>query len=178
MQEEATSPGREGREGAYEKYGRALVRKAARIVRSREDAEDIVQGLFVDMLTLETPTLDLPYLYRAVTHRCLSYVRDEKNRARLLARNDVVLTGAPRTRADDKVIDMDVLVKLVGRLDDESSAILVHRFFDDMTQEEIAELLSRSRKTIGKKLDDITALWIEQLAAFKAHAERRRRSGR
>jgi RNA polymerase sigma-70 factor (ECF subfamily) len=142
---------------AYQRYGRALVRKAERILRSREDAQDMVQGLFVDMLEHPSPTLDLPYLYRATTHRCLSYVRDEKNRARLLERETVTLSGAPRTRCDDRALDMDLLVKLTRTLDDQTLEILFYRYFDDMTQEEIAEQLSLSRKTIGKKLDDITA---------------------
>lgn len=142
---------------AYQRYGRALVRKAERILRSREDAQDMVQGLFVDMLESPAPTLDLPYLYRATTHRCLSYVRDEKNRARLLERETVTLAGAPRTRCDDRVLDMDLLVKLTKTLDDQTLEILFYRYFDDMTQEEIATQLSLSRKTVGKKLDDITA---------------------
>ncbi len=116
----------------------------------------MVQGLFVDMLQNPAPTLDLPYLYRATTHRCLSYVRDEKNRARLLERETGTLIGAPRTRCDDRVLDMDLLVKLTKTLDDQTLEILFYRYFDDMTQEEIAEQLSTSRKTIGKKLDDIT----------------------
>ena len=141
---------------AYQRYGRALVRKAERILRSREDAQDMVQGLFVDMLVHPAPTLDLPYLYRATTHRCLSYVRDQKNRARLLERETATLAGAPRTRCDDRVLDMDLLVKLTDTLDEQTLEILFYRYFDDMTQEEIAEQLSLSRKTIGKKLEDIT----------------------
>jgi RNA polymerase sigma factor (sigma-70 family) len=35
--------------------------------------------------------------------------------------------------------------------------VLVARFVDDMTQEEIAEHLGLSRKTIGKRLDRIRA---------------------
>ena len=37
---------------------------------------------------------DLPYLYRAVTNRCLTFLRDESNRARLLERNDASLRPA------------------------------------------------------------------------------------
>ena len=33
--------------------------------------------------------------------------------------------------------------------------MLAYRYLDDMTQEEIAELLGLSRKTIGKRLDRI-----------------------
>jgi RNA polymerase sigma-70 factor (ECF subfamily) len=139
---------------AYERYGRALIRKAERILRNQEDARDVVHALFVDMLQKNEPEPDLPYLYRAVTHRCLTLLRDEKNRARLLAQNDVVL-APERTRCDERVVDMDLLTKLMGKLDRETEEILVYRFFDDMTQDEIAEMVGLSRKTIGKRLDQI-----------------------
>jgi RNA polymerase sigma factor (sigma-70 family) len=144
---------------AYERYGRALIRKAERILRSGEDARDVVHTLFVDMLEEEEAVADLPYLYRAVTHRCLSFLRDEKNRARLLAQHDDVLRGPSpqqRGRLDERVIDMDMLVKLVAELDEESAQMLVYRYLDEMTQEEIASMLGLSRKTIGKRLDAIT----------------------
>jgi RNA polymerase sigma factor (sigma-70 family) len=140
---------------AYERYGRALIRKAERILGSRADAEDIVQGFFVDMLEKPDNTMDLPYLYRAITHRCLSHVRDEKNRERLLARNTDVVVGGARTRCDERAIDMDLLLKLSRELPDDTLTIMTFRFFDDMTQEEIATLLDISRKTVGHRLDDV-----------------------
>lgn len=141
---------------AYERYGRALVRKAERILRNRDDARDVVHSLFADMLEADDKSMELPYLYRAVTHRCLSYLRDETNRARLLAEHDDALRGPVRTRIDDRTVDMDLLVKLVGVLDDESAQVLTYRYLDEMTQEEIASMLGLSRKTIGKRLDAIS----------------------
>jgi len=140
---------------AYERYGRALLRKAERIVGNREDARDILQALFVDLYQRSNAPMDLPYLYRAVTNRCLTFVRDETNRARLLERHDDALGPSPRTACDDQVIGHDLLLKLVRELDAEESEVLAYRFLDDMTQEEIASLLGLSRKTIGKRLDRI-----------------------
>jgi RNA polymerase sigma factor (sigma-70 family) len=140
---------------AYERYGRALLRKAERIVGNREDARDIVQALFVDLHQKSDAPMDLPYLYRAVTNRCLTFLRDESNRARLLERHDGTLAPSGRTACDDRVIGHDLLVKLVRELDAGESEILAYRYLDDMTQEEIATLLGLSRKTIGKRLDRI-----------------------
>lgn len=138
----------------YARYGRALLRKAERILGSRADAQDVVHALFVDLLQ-RNEDVDLPYLYRAVTNRCLTFLRDEKNRARLLSANDDALRGPVRTRCDDRILDLDLLAKLVSSLDESTVEILVYRFFDDMTQEEIAEVVGISRKTVGKKLDDV-----------------------
>ncbi len=140
---------------AYERYGRALLRKAERIVGNREDARDILQALFVDLYQRSDAPMDLPYLYRAVTNRCLTFLRDENNRGRLLERHDAALTPARRTACDDQVIGHDLLLKLVRELDPAESEVLAYRFVDDMTQDEIATLLGLSRKTVGKRLDRI-----------------------
>jgi RNA polymerase sigma-70 factor (ECF subfamily) len=136
----------------YRKYGPALVRKAERILLNPDDAGDIVQGLFVDLIKRGKSEVELPYLYRAVTNRCLNLIRDRQNRRRLLEKQEPALRGAARTRCDEQVIGLDLIAKLAGRLDKRSLEILVCRYVDDMTQEETAELLGTSRKTVGKKL--------------------------
>ena len=140
---------------AYERYGRALLRKAERIVGNREDARDILQALFVDLYQRSDAPMDLPYLYRAITNRCLTFLRDESNRGRLLEHHDQALVPSRRTACDDVVIGHDLLLKLVRELDAGESEVLAYRFVDDMTQDEIATLLGLSRKTIGKRLDRI-----------------------
>jgi RNA polymerase sigma-70 factor (ECF subfamily) len=150
---------------AYERYGRALLRKAERIVGNREDARDILQGLFVDLYQRSDAPMDLPYLYRAITNRCLTFLRDESNRGRLLERHDEALVPARRTACDDQVIGHDLLLKLVRVLDAGESEVLAYRFIDDMTQDEIATLLGLSRKTIGKRLDRIREAVRRMMAA-------------
>jgi RNA polymerase sigma-70 factor (ECF subfamily) len=139
---------------AYQRHGRALIRKAVRLLGNAEDARDVVHGLFVD-LHQRGASPDLAYLYVAVTNRCLTLLRDESNRARLLERHDVSLVPPARTRCDDEVIGLDLLTKLVGQLDESETQVLTYRYLDDMTQEEIASLLGLSRKTVGKRLDRI-----------------------
>ena len=117
------------------------------------DANDVVQGLFVDLLQRGDIPLDLPYLYRAVTNRCLTLLRDESNRVRLLERG--ALARSARPWGDERAVDRDLLVKLVRELDAEHAEVLAYRYLDDMTQDEIATLLGLSRKTIGHRLDRI-----------------------
>jgi len=138
---------------AYARYGPALRRKATRILKSQADAQDLVQAFFLDLLQRGDTEHDLAWLYRAITNRCLSFLRDEKNRARLLAQNDEALQSTPRTRCDERAITMDLLLKLTDALDEPVLEVLVCRFFDDMTQEEIATTLGVSRKTVQNRLD-------------------------
>jgi RNA polymerase sigma factor (sigma-70 family) len=147
-------------QAAYRTYGPALIRKAERILRNREDAIDVVHALFCDLLAKPPIAMDLPYLYRAVTNRCLNQVRDRGNRERLLAREPPAPMA--RVRCDDQVIGLQLLARLGDRLDEAHMEVLVCRFVDDMTQDEIAEHLGTSRKTIGKRLarirDEVLAL--------------------
>jgi RNA polymerase sigma-70 factor (ECF subfamily) len=139
----------------YRQYGSALQRKAERILGNRADAQDLVQGLFVDLLSRGQTDVDLPYLYRAITNRCLNWIRDRKNQERLLGEQEPSLRGPVRVRCDDEVIGVDLLLKLSQRLDERESEVLVNRYFDDLTQDEIATLCDTSRKTVGKRLDRI-----------------------
>ena len=140
---------------AYRAYGPALVRKAQRILRNREDAVDVVHPLFAALIPKWNRDMDLPYLYRAVTNRCLNALRDRGTRERLLAREEVVAAPVGRVRLDDEVVGLGLIAKLVERLDPGHMEVLVARFVDDMTQDEIAAHLGLSRKTIGKRLDRI-----------------------
>jgi RNA polymerase sigma-70 factor, ECF subfamily len=140
---------------AYRAYGPALVRKAERILRNREDATDVVHALFVDLIPKWNRDVDLPYLYRAITNRCLNVVRDRGTRARLLEREQVAAAPIARVRLEDQVVGIGLIAALTDRLDEGHLQVLVCRFVDDMTQEEIAEHLKLSRKTIGKRLERI-----------------------
>src|SRR5215831_17761122 len=137
---------------AYDRYAPALLRKAQRLLGSAVDAEDVVHGLFVDLLQKGGETPDLPYLYRAVTNRCLTLLRDRETRARLLAQHEPALRGPIRTRVDELAVGLDLLARLVERLDAAHFETIVYRFFDDMSLEEIAEVMHVSRKTVGNRL--------------------------
>ena len=142
-------------QAAYRAYGPALVRKAERFLRDREDAVDVVHALFVDLIPRWSRDVDLPYLYRAVTNRCLNLVRDRDTRAKLLAREGAVAAPMARVRLDDELIGLGLIAKLADRLDRGHLEVLVCRFVDDMTHDEIAAHLGLSRKTIGKRLERI-----------------------
>ncbi|MEQ1504905.1 MAG: sigma-70 family RNA polymerase sigma factor [Myxococcota bacterium] len=141
----------------YHRYGPALRRKCERMLGSREDAEDIVQNLFVDLLHAGRTDVALPYLFRAATNRCLNRLRDRTRRAALLARHGEAALGGVVPPIDGRVIDLDLLVRLVDRLDDLSAEILVLRYLDRLEQQEIADLVGRSRRTVFTRLTEIRA---------------------
>ena len=140
---------------SYRRYGPALLRKAERMLQSRDEAQDLVQGLFLDLLARGALPQDLPYLYRALTNRCLNHLRDRKNQGRLLALHEGELRGEARTRIEERVVDRQVLAQLARQLDQQTWEVLVYYAVDDMTQDEIAELMGISRKTVVRKLQRV-----------------------
>jgi RNA polymerase sigma-70 factor, ECF subfamily len=136
----------------YRRYGPALLRKAERMLQDRAEAQDLVQGLFLDLIQRPGQVTDLPYLYRAITNRCLNHLRDRRNQGRLLSEHDQALQDLPRAHVDEIVLGRRLLASLAHRLDAQAWEILVCHFIDDMTQEEIARLLGTSRKTIVRRL--------------------------
>jgi RNA polymerase sigma factor (sigma-70 family) len=152
----------------YQRYAPALLRKCKRVLQHRADTEDIVHGLFVDLLGSGKTDVDLPYLYRAVTNRCLNHLRDKRTRQRLLAEHDVALRGPVRNACDERVIGLDLLFKLRGKLDDASCEVLVYRYFDDMQLDEIAELIGTSRRTVSKRLAKVHKAVGKLMPAAKA----------
>lgn len=155
---------------AYLRYAPALLRKAERILQSRADAQDVVQGVFVEMLQSPPPREDFSYLYRAVTNRCLNMLRDRATRARLLREHDVLLRGPERTTCEQRSIDLQLLSKLVAGLDAAHSEVLIGHYFDDLSQEEMADLFGVSRKTIGVRLARIRALVSELVGQPRGEA--------
>lgn len=146
----------------YRRYGPALVRKATRLLGSREDALDAVQGLFTDLFERGAVDVELPYLYRALTNRCLTMLRNRTTRARLLQRETTALQPVARTRTDECVLGQDLLLKLVDRLDESTLEVLVYRYWDDLDQTEIANVMGVSRKTVVRRMaalrDELTVL--------------------
>lgn len=136
----------------YRRYGPALLRKARRLLRNEDDARDAVQALFVELIARDELIGELPYLYRALTHRCLNAIRDEKNRTRLLERESPALAGATRIAPDTQALGLAALCKLSDLVEESVMETLVYRFYDEMGLEEIAVTMRVSRKTVQNRL--------------------------
>ena len=132
----------------YRRYGPALLRKAERMLQDRDEAQDLVQGLFLDLLQRPRAAADLPYLYRAITQPLPQSPARSGNQGRLLSQHDQALRGLPGSHVDQIVLDRQLLASLARSLDARAWEILVYHFIDDMTQEEIATL----RGPAGRRL--------------------------
>jgi RNA polymerase sigma factor (sigma-70 family) len=137
----------------YRRHAPSVYRRAQELLGSETDAREVVQDLFVALL--ERPAQFAgrssltTYLYRAATNACLNRLRDQRNRARLLALHAQATTAlAHGPRAEKLVVLRDLLVQLPHEL----AQVAVHYHLDEMTYDEIAETMGCSRRHVGNLL--------------------------
>lgn len=139
-------------EDAYTRYGPALVRKAERMLGSRSDALDSVHELFAGFVARRPRSLELPYLYAAVTRRCLNRMRDERNRRRLREAHPLPFKPDAPFDLDGWTVSAQFLDQLVERLDPKEADALWLCLADGLSQDEAAQALGVSRRTIVNRL--------------------------
>jgi len=129
-------------EAVYRSSSLALTRLAYLLVGDRSEAEDIVQSVFVSAVT-RWPTIDEPsaYLRRAVVNRANDVHRRSARPAAPTA--PMESTGEPH---------IDETWSLVRALPSTQRAVVVLRFYEDLSLTEIASVLGRPQSTVRSDL--------------------------
>ena len=130
-------------EAVYRSSSLALTRLAYLLVGDRSEAEDIVQSVFASAVT-RWPTIDEPsaYLRRAVVNRA-NDVHRRSHRAAAPALPTDGVVGEPA---------VDDTLRFVRALPDPQRAVVVLRFYEDLSLTEIAALLDRPDSTVRSDL--------------------------
>jgi RNA polymerase sigma-70 factor (ECF subfamily) len=141
-------------ERLYREYGDLVLRRAQRIMGSDSEAHEILQELFMSFVNnpkqLEGKSSITGWLYSATTHLCLNTIRNRKNRARLIQLRAAPAQGAPAT------VEAELTARqLLEQLPDELAQVAVYYYFDEMTHEEIAEVIGCSRRQVGNLLQQV-----------------------
>jgi len=133
----------------YRDHGHAVLRRARRILRSEEDARDVVQDVYLELFRhperFEARSSIATYLYAAATHACLNRLRDGKNRTRLIEIRTAGHEHATSASAESRTLALEIL----QRLDDHEAQLAVYLYCDELTHDEIAELFGCSRRHVG-----------------------------
>ena len=142
----------------YVQYGASVLRRAAQILRSHDEANEILQDVFARLLArpeLMSRARDpSTFLYAITTNACLNRLRNQRHRARLVERELVPWQHdvAPGS-SEDRAIVLDLLIKLP---EDAASAAIYH-YLDGMSHVEIAEVLGCSRRHVGNLIERVQA---------------------
>ena len=137
-------------EALYRQFGPAILRRCLKFLRERAEAEDAMQEVFVNVCKSldgfrygESP---LPWVYQIATRVCLNRLRSGsrfEKAAGVLAQSP---GGYPDLAA--ALADRQLAASLLGRFEERTALIAVYHLVDGMTQEEIAEALGVSRRTV------------------------------
>jgi len=142
-------------EQIFREHYRLVYRTAYGVTGRTEDAEDVVQTLFLRLLRRGCPP-DLmknprAYLYRAAVNLSLDTIKRQKRD---------VLTGemgqfeAAVQRNDESLLEElhKHLYAAIGQLDSDTAQMLVLRYVHKYSDADIAKLLGKSRGVIAVKL--------------------------
>lgn len=149
----------------YRDYAHTVLRRAERMLGTRAEAEDVLHDLFVRWHErpeeLERMREPAAFVYGATTHACLNRLRNAKTRARLVAREAPALSV-------DAAGEVRVLLKeALVRLPPELQEVAVYFHLDRMTQEEIADVVGCSRRTVSDRVAKV-----QRLMSHRPEAER------
>jgi len=152
----------------YARHAASVYRRALALLGDDAEANEVVQDVFVSLL--ERPEQFAArsqlstFLYSVTTHACLNRLRNQRKRA-LLLRSRVELPPAV------VALDAELLARVRGalqRLPAPLAEVAVYYFVDELSLQEIAEILGCSRKRVSSLVDQLAAWGREQEAACSA----------
>src|SRR5258708_26329676 len=135
----------------YRAHAVALIRTALMLVGDQHSAEDVVQDAFLSLHRglprLREQSKALPYLRASVVNGCRSV-----QRSRIRARHRLVQHDPPVWSAESAAIaseDRRAVLAAVAGLPGRAREVLAFRYYLDLPDSEIAEILGISRSTVS-----------------------------
>jgi RNA polymerase sigma factor (sigma-70 family) len=141
---------RDSLEALYSRYSRSVWRRARRMLAHDDAARDVTQEVFLRALGIDAKdafeTSPIAWLYRVTTNLCLNRLRDAKRRTE-------ILSECPLAETQARDADTQILVRrILERVPEELQDIAVYYYVDDLSHDEIANILGVSRRTVGNRL--------------------------
>jgi RNA polymerase sigma-70 factor (ECF subfamily) len=150
--EQLTNPAtqRKAFERVVREYSEQLYWQVRRMVLIHEDADDVMQNVFIKAWThLDDFRQDSrlsTWLYRIAVNESLDFLRKQKNMT--LEHTDDVESGVANMLVADNYFDGDeteaMLQEAISTLPDVQRAVFNLRYFDDMKYSDISKLLQTS----------------------------------
>jgi RNA polymerase sigma factor (sigma-70 family) len=140
----------------YRKHGGSVLRRAKQLLGTEHEATEVLQELFMSLVEkpsqLDQARSVTGWLYGATTHACLNRLRNAKNRNRLVELHVVPMQEETSpTALDDRTAARDLLAKMP----DELAHAATYYYFDELSQQEIAQMMGCSRSHVGNLLERV-----------------------
>jgi len=142
-------------ERVYREHAPMIYRTAWGVLGSREDAEDVLQSVFLALLRRES----LPdfqqnpraYLYRAAVTASLDVLKAKRRRPMLVDDARLETTAADSGSSFDEEL-YERLYAAIGQLSPDASSVLILRYMHSKGLAEIARELGVSRTAVAVRL--------------------------
>ena len=133
-------------ERAVRQYADMIFRLAYQHTGSYHDAEDILQDVAAALVAYKAPLTDEPYLKNWLIKVTVNRCRNWNNRKKLRSVQPLDETiPAPEQ-------ELSEMTELLQKLPEKYRDVLYLHYYEQYTVDEIAELLDRSRNTVGSLL--------------------------
>lgn len=143
----------------YDRYAPGMYRRAFALLQREADAWDAVQESYIRLIQsaaeFRREARPMTFIYRVTTNVCLNMLRSRALRD-VAAGEEAAPEGAVDALASTEC--RDFLVKLARELDERSLTVAALYYLDGLSQEEIAQVLGLSRKTIVREVQRISVL--------------------
>ena len=150
----------------FEAHHRLVLRAAYRVTGNLADAEDVLQNIFLRLLrnqhTTRTVNHEERYLRRAAVNAALDQIR--------LRHEDrtVPLSEIPVANQEIAAAEMKAgLRRALARLTPRSAEIFALRFFEDLSNQEIARMLGLSRVSVAVMVHRARQQLRRELASYR-----------
>jgi RNA polymerase sigma-70 factor (ECF subfamily) len=139
----------------YRQWGPVVYRRCLRLLKSREEAQDATQQVFIQLLRhkarfAEQPEQAIPWVQAVATNVSLNRLRDGGRRASKL--DSVHEEPPPQAAADQVMADQQLARKLLARADTPARELAVAVLLGERTHEDVAASLGVSEKTVQRRL--------------------------
>lgn len=158
----------------FEQHRKRILRAAYRVTGNMPDAEDVLQTIFLRLLKRDEPARlgsgAGSYLHRAAVNAGLDLLRAKGRRGSVPIEQDgepMAIESDRTTRADQRVAShelRDGLRTAVSELSPRSAEIFSLRYFEELGNTEIADMLGTSRSSIAVTLHRARAQVKEAMA--------------
>jgi len=139
----------------FREHSRLVYRTALYVTRRTEDAEDVVQGVFLHLVRRGVPNglRDNPkgYLYRAAVNLSLTVVKSRTRRTSA-EQAQAKWSDSSDHRASPETELQERLARAIPTLSPRAVEMLVLRYEHDFSEKEIARLLGTSRAVVAVTL--------------------------
>ena len=152
----------------FELYYNPLCRFAAAYIKDADNAEEIVQQVFINLWqqkdTIDPDRQIKSYLFTSVKNRCLNHIRDHKKfRSYYL---DVEAELEIPVAEKDNLLEQDLekqLAEALEKLPEKCREIFMLCRFEDMKYKEVAQKLNISQKTVEAQMSKALKILREEL---------------